>query len=154
MLKIETPGNFYEQEQIDEAKEWFGAFIGRKNYGLHEKYGVCLLSALSTAERERDAYRKASVEDYSKRNAAEAERDAALAQVAELEARLRGAGDRAIEYCESNRIVPAMIEHTVATQYRLCVKKNGDKVLQGAFEWECGLEHGYTWRDIPEVKEE
>jgi hypothetical protein len=51
-------------------------------------------------------------------------------------------------------IVPAMIERTVATQYRLCVKKNGDKVLQGAFEWECGSNRGYTWRDIPEVKED
>ena len=51
-----------------------------------------LHTRITAAERERDAYRKASVEDYAKRNAAEAERDAALARCAELEAKMQGTG--------------------------------------------------------------
>lgn len=44
----------YTKEQIDEAKEWFSSFTKQKHHGLHEKYGAILLSALDTAERERD----------------------------------------------------------------------------------------------------
>lgn len=51
-------------------------------------------------------------------------------------------------------IVPARIESATPSAYRLCIKKSGEKVLQGKFDWECGYEHGYEWRDIPEVKED
>lgn len=44
----------YTKEQIDEAKEWFSSFTKQKHHGLHEKYGAIILSALDTAERERD----------------------------------------------------------------------------------------------------
>ena len=52
------------------------------------------------------------------------------------------------------KIVPARIEYGTPSAYRLCRKKSGDLVLQGAFGWEEGATHGYEWRDIPEVQEE
>ena len=69
--------NQYTREQIDEAKEWFGAI---------------LLSALSAAEQERDAYRKAYYNVANERTdkqeeltAVRSERDALKARCAELE---------------------------------------------------------------------
>lgn len=69
----------YTKEQIDEAKEWFSSFTKQKHHGLHEKYGAILLSALDTAEREREqatelakqlAEKVAGAEGRAKRKAA------------------------------------------------------------------------------------
>lgn len=105
----------YTQEQIEKAKDYFEHFMLTKDsywgsYTASEFYGKIIFSALSTAERERDEEREAhetiaaicfsagsktsdgtticAVKDLADRLRV------ALARVAELEARLQGAGCR------------------------------------------------------------
>ena len=83
--------NTYTKEQIDEAKEWFGAFAKQRHYGLHEKYGAVLLSALSTAEDDlEDAKNRRELANMAAENLEE-QRDALKARCAELEGGLVGA---------------------------------------------------------------
>ena len=45
---------------------------------------------------------------------------------------------------------PAKVEDGMAKAYRLA-RRNGKLVLQGCFQWTCGLDYGHEWRDIPVV---
>ena len=47
----------------------------------------------------------------------------------------------------------ATIRDQAPRQYRLCKKKNGDLVLQGAFYWSKGIEGGHDWEDLETVHE-
>lgn len=48
-------------------------------------------------------------------------------------------------------IVAARIESSTPSSYRLA-RRNGVLVLQGAFQWQGGINRGWTWRDIPTVE--
>jgi len=47
-------------------------------------------------------------------------------------------------------IAPGKVEDTMAKAYRLA-RRNGELVLQGCFQWTCGLDYGHECRDIPIV---
>jgi hypothetical protein len=40
------------------------------------------------------------------------------------------------------------VESLDPASYRLLKKKSGELVLQGAYFWQDGSNHGYEWRDI------
>ena len=43
---------------------------------------------------------------------------------------------------------PARVEGGTASAYRL-MRRNGELLLQGAYQWQQGSDGGITWRDIP-----
>lgn len=108
----------YTKEQIDEAVRILKIAVGYfSDYGPeYEKSIGIILSVLSNAEQERDALlemldKSSGAIDISRiwcdrcaqvsrAEKAERERDALKAQVAELEARLQGAADRAVEWVD------------------------------------------------------
>lgn len=51
-------------------------------------------------------------------------------------------------------IEPATIKDQFPRMYRLCKKKDGDLVLQGAFYWQKGWElSGYEWEELETINE-
>jgi len=45
------------------------------------------------------------------------------------------------------------VESLTPTAYRL-VKRNGELLLQGAYQWTQGVNGGVEWRDIPTIEVE
>lgn len=63
-------------------------------------------------------------------------------------------GIYAVDTTTSYNIQPATIRENWPSNFRLCKKKNGDLVLQGAFKWQRGWsEGGYDWKDLETVNE-
>ncbi len=50
----------------------------------------------------------------------------------------------------ARRLVPARLEYGTPAGYRLG-RRNGELVLQAAYQWRQGSDIGHEWRDIPIV---
>ena len=102
----------YTKEQIEEAKAQ-ARFYVINGHLIPNECGAILLSALSTAERERkelaEKYYAIRQADLAERNIQYDRAEKAEAQVAELEARLQGAADRLCAECMANEALRPMV---------------------------------------------